>query len=208
MNTHYDHIGIWILKESIWKILYFNGIHLVACVLRSCMLSLKYLNNNVIIAKLRHRYTEEGVYTPWLSNEGSILKMSKLGFNKQVHSVIVIFTHPMSVLMVSIRKVTENINSIKSYKILPEILLTLQHNLPIYIRKQILSKVKLGLFFEHHAINTLGRMRELLHTFLILVWDEENGHHHVSGTLPLRKQPSNVNENLILKTDITGACKM
>jgi len=41
--------------------------------------------------------------------------MSKLGFNKQVRSVFVIFTHSISVLMVSIMKVTEYINSIKSY---------------------------------------------------------------------------------------------
>lgn len=44
------------------------------CVLQSCMLSLKYLNNNVIMAKLGQRYTEEGVYTPWHCNEGSFWK--------------------------------------------------------------------------------------------------------------------------------------
>lgn len=64
MNIHHDHTGIYILKESIWKIEYFNVKHIFTCVLRSCMLSLKYLNNNVITAKLGHRYTEEGVYTP------------------------------------------------------------------------------------------------------------------------------------------------
>lgn len=105
--------------------------------------------------------------------------------------------------MVNVRKVTENINSIKSY-----INLARDISDPIYIQKQILSKVKLEFFFEHHAINTFGGRQVFLHTFLTLVWDEKNGHHHVSGTLPLRKLPSNVNENLILRTDIRGACNM
>ena len=90
--------------------------------------------------------------------------MSKLGFNKQVCSVFVIFTHSMSVLMVNVRKVTENINSIKSY-----INLARDISDPIYIQKQILSKVKLEFFFEHHAINTFGGRQVLLHTFLTLV---------------------------------------
>jgi len=70
----------------------------------------------------------------------------------------------MSVLMVSVRKVTENINSIKSY-----INLASDIRDTIYIQKQILSKVKLELFFEYHAINTFGGMQVLLHTFLTLV---------------------------------------
>jgi hypothetical protein len=35
------------------------------------MLALKYLNNNVIMAKLGHKYTKEVGYMPCLSNEGS-----------------------------------------------------------------------------------------------------------------------------------------
>jgi len=62
---------------------YFNGIHIATRVLRSCMLLLKYLNNKVITAKLWHRYTEEGDYTPWLSNEGSFWKSQNYGLTNR-----------------------------------------------------------------------------------------------------------------------------